>query len=189
MQLIRRYPLFQKLDLPLERVRVLALYTGSPSDSKQWGCNASSNNTHSFPIAFTTQCFGMVCSAIFDSYPPGGNTECITTSLIVSLGQYRIRAGTTPNSILVTWLAAGYQPQWGVSDIPSGYSALCTFPVPFTTNDYVAIATGVMSSNDMTYGKENYVNNLIEDYISLSSVLFRVAHQNRPSLRYIAIGR
>lgn len=61
--------------------------------------------------------------------------------------------------------------------------------MPFTTNDYVAIATGVMSSNDMTYGKENYVNNLIEDYISLSSVLFRVAHQNRPSLRYIAIGR
>lgn len=54
MQLIRRYPLFQKLDLPLERVRVLALCTGSPSDSKQWGKITIGSTRVTYPLPYTT---------------------------------------------------------------------------------------------------------------------------------------
>lgn len=47
----------------------------------------------------------------------------------------------------------------------SGYVAVCIFPISFTTTDYTAVATGVMSVADATFGKENYVNNILWDFI------------------------
>ena len=79
--------------------------------------------------------------------------------------------------------------QWGNSASLSGYVAICIFPISFTTADYVAIATGMMSATDATFGKENYVNNILWDFTSESQVAFRLSHPDRPSLRYIAIGR
>lgn len=78
--------------------------------------------------------------------------------------------------------------QWGSSASLSGYVAVCIFPISFTTTDYTAVATGVMSAADATFGKENYVNNILWDFTSESQVAFRLSHLDRPTLRYIAIG-
>lgn len=78
--------------------------------------------------------------------------------------------------------------QWGNSASLSGYVAVCIFPISFTTTDYTAVATGVMSAADATFGKENYVNNILWDFTSESQVTFRLSHLDRPSLKYIAIG-
>lgn len=78
--------------------------------------------------------------------------------------------------------------QWGNSASLSGYVAVCIFPISFTTTDYTAVATGVMSAADATFGKENYVNNILWDFTSESQVAFRLSHLDRPTLRYIAIG-
>lgn len=80
------------------------------------------------------------------------------------------------------------QQQWGNSASLSGYVAVCIFPISFTTTDYTAVATGVMSAADATFGKENYVNNILWDFTSESQVTFRLSHLDRPSLKYIAIG-
>lgn len=80
------------------------------------------------------------------------------------------------------------QQQWGNSASLSGYVAVCIFPISFTTTDYTAVATGVMSAADATFGKENYVNNILWDFTSESQVAFRLSHLDRPTLRYIAIG-
>lgn len=78
--------------------------------------------------------------------------------------------------------------QWGNSASLSGYVAVCIFPISFTTTDYTAVATGVMSAADATFGKENYVNNILWDFTSESQVAFRLSHLDRPSLKYIVIG-
>lgn len=44
--------------------------------------------------------------------------------------------------------------------------AVCIFPISFTTTDYTAVATGVMGAADATFGKENYVNNILWDFTS-----------------------
>ena len=86
------------------------------------------------------------------------------------------------------YLAICWQKQWGNSASLSGYVAVCIFPISFTTTDYTAVATGVMSAADATFGKENYVNNILWDFTSESQVTFRLSHLDRPSLKYIAIG-
>nr|DAX12252.1 MAG TPA: hypothetical protein [Bacteriophage sp.] len=45
-----------------------------------------------------------------------------------------------------------------------------------------------MSAADATFGKENYVNNILWDFTSESQVAFRLSHLDRPTLKYIAIG-
>ena len=86
------------------------------------------------------------------------------------------------------YLAVCWQKQWGSSASLSGYVAVCIFPISFTTTDYTAVATGVMSAADATFGKENYVNNILWDFTSESQVAFRLSHLDRPTLKYIAIG-
>lgn len=86
------------------------------------------------------------------------------------------------------YLAVCWQKQWGSSASLSGYVAVCIFPISFTTTDYTAVATGVMSAADATFGKENYVNNILWDFTSESQVAFRLSHLDRPSLKYIVIG-
>ena len=45
-----------------------------------------------------------------------------------------------------------------------------------------------MGAADATFGKENYVNNILWDFTSESQVAFRLSHLDRPTLKYIAIG-
>lgn len=87
----------------------------------------------------------------------------------------------------VTTLLPVYK-QWGSSASLSGYVAVCIFPISFTTTDYTAVATGVMGAADATFGKENYVNNILWDFTSESQVAFRLSHLDRPTLKCIAIG-
>ena len=70
--------------------------------------NANSTATHSFPVAFAIQCFGIVGTvALKDTYAGGGNTEFMVIPFVATPTQYRIRAGTGPNGLMLFWMAAG----------------------------------------------------------------------------------
>lgn len=101
----------------------------------------------------------------------------------------RLKQTRHPHGIMDLYVGSFWgNRQWGNSASLSGYVAVCIFPISFTTTDYTAVATGVMSAADATFGKENYVNNILWDFTSESQVTFRLSHLDRPSLKYIAIG-
>ena len=151
---------------------------------KQWGyqtVHGTNPVTYDLPIPFEEAPFTVAIS----TGNSGNHASCggFTKTTIV------LRAGTTAGVWdTVGFFIIGCQLQWGSSASLSGYVAVCIFPISFTTTDYTAVATGVMSAADATFGKENYVNNILWDFTSESQVAFRLSHLDRPTLKYIAIG-
>lgn len=148
----------------------------------QWGFEETETKTIAFPISFESIKY-VFLSKIYG--PASGGADTVAYNFFrKSLTGVSFDYAYTRN-----WLAiGGQQPQWGSSASLSGYVAVCIFPISFTTTDYTAVATGVMSAADATFGKENYVNNILWDFTSESQVAFRLSHLDRPTLRYIAIG-
>lgn len=150
----------------------------------QWGyqtVHGTNPVTYDLPIPFEEAPFTVAIS----TGNSGNHASCggFTKTTIV------LRAGTTAGVWdTVGFFIIGCQLQWGSSASLSGYVAVCIFPISFTTTDYTAVATGVMSAADATFGKENYVNNILWDFTSESQVAFRLSHLDRPTLKYIAIG-
>lgn len=141
-----------------------------------------------FPVSFN-ECFGGL--ALFNGDPVAAAEYATITDITntnFKIYMYANNAGTGYANANIFYLFLGAQPQWGNSASLSGYVAVCIFPISFTTTDYTAVATGVMSAADATFGKENYVNNILWDFTSESQVTFRLSHLDRPSLKYIAIG-
>lgn len=152
--------------------------------NKQWGINTGGAvRTSTLPIPFTNV-FLAVASTSSEWCCPG----CSATNTTVTTRAYQSNRPDVAQPNDVNWIIIGCQPQWGNSASLSGYVAVCIFPISFTTTDYTAVATGVMSAADATFGKENYVNNILWDFTSESQVAFRLSHLDRPTLRYIAIG-
>lgn len=150
----------------------------------QWGINTGGAvRTSTLPIPFTNV-FLAVASTSSEWCCPG----CSATNTTVTTRAYQSNRPDVAQPNDVNWIIIGCQPQWGNSASLSGYVAVCIFPISFTTTDYTAVATGVMSAADATFGKENYVNNILWDFTSESQVTFRLSHLDRPSLKYIAIG-
>lgn len=150
----------------------------------QWGINTGGAvRTSTLPIPFTNV-FLAVASTSSEWCCPG----CSATNTTVTTRAYQSNRPDVAQPNDVNWIIIGCQPQWGNSASLSGYVAVCIFPISFTTTDYTAVATGVMSAADATFGKENYVNNILWDFTSESQVAFRLSHLDRPTLRYIAIG-
>ena len=151
---------------------------------EQWGyqtVHGTNPVTYDLPIPVEEAPFTVAIS----TGNSGNHASCggFTKTTIV------LRAGTTAGVWdTVGFFIIGCQLQWGNSASLSGYVAVCIFPISFTTTDYTAVATGVMSAADATFGKENYVNNILWDFTSESQVAFRLSHLDRPTLRYIAIG-
>lgn len=151
---------------------------------EQWGINTGGAvRTSTLPIPFTNV-FLAVASTSSEWCCPG----CSATNTTVTTRAYQSNRPDVAQPNDVNWIIIGCQPQWGNSASLSGYVAVCIFPISFTTTDYTAVATGVMSAADATFGKENYVNNILWDFTSESQVAFRLSHLDRPTLRYIAIG-
>ena len=148
----------------------------------QWGFGNPSIN---FPIAFPKECFIAAITRAAGNYE---HSIVITTKNKTNLSWICKGYDNSAGNTYANWLALGCQLQWGNSASLSGYVAVCIFPISFTTTDYTAVATGVMSAADATFGKENYVNNILWDFTSESQVTFRLSHLDRPSLKYIAIG-
>ena len=141
-----------------------------------------------FPVSFN-ECFGGL--ALFNGDPVAAAEYATITDITntnFKIYMYANNAGTGYANANIFYLFLGAQPQWGSSASLSGYVAVCIFPISFTTTDYTAVATGVMSAADATFGKENYVNNILWDFTSESQVAFRLSHLDRPTLKYIAIG-
>lgn len=158
--------------------------TGLSLVNKQWGINTGGAvRTSTLPIPFTNV-FLAVASTSSEWCCPG----CSATNTTVTTRAYQSNRPDVAQPNDVNWIIIGCQPQWGNSASLSGYVAVCIFPISFTTTDYTAVATGVMSAADATFGKENYVNNILWDFTSESQVTFRLSHLDRPSLKYIAIG-
>lgn len=148
----------------------------------QWGFT---NNTGRPYITFPFK-FSNVFTAISCICHNGSPSEANTVYNVSISG---MNIGASGGGSGKYWCAFGVaQQQWGNSASLSGYVAVCIFPISFTTTDYTAVATGVMSAADATFGKENYVNNILWDFTSESQVAFRLSHLDRPTLRYIAIG-
>lgn len=161
----------------------------SLQDGKQWGKTISGNNVKTkFPIAFTAFC--MLSVSVNSSN--GNAAESVFRNGFgytnKTLSDWILRGPTSDATYFADYIAIGCQPQWGSSASLSGYVAVCIFPISFTTTDYTAVATGVMGAADATFGKENYVNNILWDFTSESQVAFRLSHLDRPTLKYIAIG-
>lgn len=156
----------------------------SLQDGKQWGENVGGGGqTVSLPISFE-----VAFTAVVSADSSWCNASCHITTTTITTMNYQSNKPDIAQLGPVQWLAIGIQPQWGNSASLSGYVAVCIFPISFTTTDYTAVATGVMSAADATFGKENYVNNILWDFTSESQVAFRLSHLDRPTLRYIAIG-
>lgn len=150
----------------------------------QWGENVGGGGqTVSLPISFE-----VAFTAVVSADSSWCNASCHITTTTITTMNYQSNKPDIAQLGPVQWLAIGIQPQWGNSASLSGYVAVCIFPISFTTTDYTAVATGVMSAADATFGKENYVNNILWDFTSESQVAFRLSHLDRPTLRYIAIG-
>lgn len=150
----------------------------------QWGINTGGAvRTSTLPIPFTNV-FLAVASTSSEWCCPG----CSATNTTVTTRAYQSNRPDVAQPNDVNWIIIGCQPQWGSSASLSGYVAVCIFPISFTTTDYTAVATGVMGAADATFGKENYVNNILWDFTSESQVAFRLSHLDRPTLKYIAIG-
>lgn len=150
----------------------------------QWGENVGGGGqTVSLPISFE-----VAFTAVVSADSSWCNASCHITTTTITTMNYQSNRPDIAQAGPVQWLAIGIQPQWGSSASLSGYVAVCIFPISFTTTDYTAVATGVMSAADATFGKENYVNNILWDFTSESQVAFRLSHLDRPTLKYIAIG-
>ena len=150
----------------------------------QWGLSTGQADlTTILPFPMTESFISLCCS---NSY--WTNAGCYVSNTAITLSQAQTDKASTRHDGPLCWLVFGKQPQWGSSASLSGYVAVCIFPISFTTTDYTAVATGVMSAADATFGKENYVNNMLWELTSESQVAFRLSHLDRPTLKYIAIG-
>lgn len=169
----------------------VVIFTGLLQRCKQWGKilgDTVNLKIINFPVSFN-ECFGGL--ALFNGDPVAAAEYATITDITntnFKIYMYANNAGTGYTNANIFYLFLGAQQQWGSSASLSGYVAVCIFPISFTTTDYTAVATGVMSAADATFGKENYVNNILWDFTSESQVAFRLSHLDRPTLRYIAIG-
>ena len=154
----------------------------SLQDGKQWGFTNNTGRPYiTFPLKFSNV-FTAISCICHNGSPSEANT-------VYNVSISGMNIGASSGGSGKYWCAFGVaQQQWGSSASLSGYVAVCIFPISFTTTDYTAVATGVMSAADATFGKENYVNNILWDFTSESQVAFRLSHLDRPTLRYIAIG-
>ena len=159
----------------------------SLQDGKQWGYYVESQNPTDYrywSIPFTSHYITMATKTYYEP-----KEEAVPW--LVGIDMQKFICGYGANFIgssYVSCVGIGCQLQWGSSASLSGYVAVCIFPISFTTTDYTAVATGVMGAADATFGKENYVNNILWDFTSESQVAFRLSHLDRPTLKYIAIG-
>lgn len=163
----------------------------SLQDGKQWGTNtigSRTTRTEAYPLPYSEFCLPIVSGKGYVGGLNYGFGVGVTNFGLTSVTIANNSEDSSYRWTGYTYIVVGAQPQWGNSASLSGYVAVCIFPISFTTTDYTAVATGVMSAADATFGKENYVNNILWDFTSESQVAFRLSHLDRPTLRYIAIG-
>lgn len=157
----------------------------------QWGTNtigSRTTRTEAYPLPYSEFCLPIVSGKGYVGGLNYGFGVGVTNFGLTSVTIANNSEDSSYRWTGYTYIVVGAQPQWGNSASLSGYVAVCIFPISFTTTDYTAVATGVMSAADATFGKENYVNNILWDFTSESQVAFRLSHLDRPTLRYIAIG-
>lgn len=158
---------------------------------QQWGTNtigSRTTRTEAYPLPYSEFCLPIVSGKGYVGGLNYGFGVGVTNFGLTSVTIANNSEDSSYRWTGYTYIVVGAQPQWGNSASLSGYVAVCIFPISFTTTDYTAVATGVMSAADATFGKENYVNNILWDFTSESQVAFRLSHLDRPTLRYIAIG-